>query len=176
MWFSWHEAKKVHRDDLQDTNVSKEAASSTKSFFGKTLAFLHPRLNVPEIVGVSSQRHPPSDVVFELWRSFLTNVHPLVKIFLHWQKEPVVRLAAEEPDTLSREQEALMFSIYFITILSLTEDRCLQILSMPRSEALEHYQSLTELALLHAGFIDSSDRSVMQAFLLYLVSDQLFSP
>ena len=172
MWFSWKEA----RHGLTESDVvprpDKINRSHGKSIFGQTLLLLESQSNIANTASISSRSHPTPSVVREIWSTFLANVHPLVKIFFSWQMEPTIRIAAEKPESLSQEHECLMFSIYFISVLSMQEDRCHELLAIPRSEALDHYQGLAELSLLQAGFIDTGSRAVLQAFLLYLVSSQ----
>jgi hypothetical protein len=49
-----------------------------------------------------------------LWPIFLTNVHPLTKIFFDWEIAPIVQKAQEHASALSFEEEALVNGIRFV--------------------------------------------------------------
>ena len=174
MWFSWSEANESNKNDEQYQQQNGQQDShgqrlQPKNFFGNTSGLLDPLMNTG-MTAPLSQQHPPASSIEFLWTKFLSNVHPLVKVFFSWQKAPLMRVAAQDPGSLSQEDEALVFAIYFITFLSLAEDECQRTMGSLQDQLLDYFQSLVELALLRAGFIDSNSRSVLQAFMLYLVS------
>lgn len=72
--------------------------------------------------------HPlPSQIPF-YWQTFLENVNPLVKIFHTETMNKVIKEVQSNLDSLSRSTEALMFSIYFATVTSLSpEEVCMRI-------------------------------------------------
>lgn len=64
--------------------------------------------------------HPlPSQIPF-YWQTFLENVNPLVKIIHIPTMNKVVKEVQNNLSSLSKSTEALMFSIYFATITSMT--------------------------------------------------------
>ena len=66
--------------------------------------------------------HPlPSQIPF-YWQTFLENVHPLVKIMHTQTMNKVIKEVQNNLDSLSKSTEALMFSIYFATITSMSGD------------------------------------------------------
>lgn len=66
--------------------------------------------------------HPlPSQIPF-YWQTFLENVNPLVKIIHIQTMDKVIKEVQGNLDSLSRSTEALMFSIYFATVTSMTTD------------------------------------------------------
>lgn len=116
------------------------------------------------------QTQPSSNVILALWGHYLKNVHPLVKIFFDWEKEPLMQKAANAPTTLSQEEAAFTFSLYFITILSLSDENLkLTFGDCSKSQLMDDFQSSTESALLATGFIATSKLIVLQALMLYLV-------
>lgn len=63
--------------------------------------------------------HPlPSQIPY-YWQLFLENVHPLVMILHPPTMNTIIREAQNDPKSLSKSTEALMFSIYFATITSM---------------------------------------------------------
>jgi hypothetical protein len=64
--------------------------------------------------------HPlPSQIPF-YWQTFLENVQPLVKIMHTPTMNKVIKEVQNNLDSLSKSTEALMFSIYFATITSMS--------------------------------------------------------
>ena len=78
--------------------------------------------------------------------------------------------AASNLAGISSTLAALMFSIYCISILSLSEDECRTMFGVPREDLLPKYQFGCQQALLSCGFLRSSDRDCLTALYLYLVS------
>jgi hypothetical protein len=66
--------------------------------------------------------HPlPSQIPF-YWQTYLENVQPLVMILHRQTMDRVVKEVQHNLDSLSPSTEALMFSIYFATITSMSDD------------------------------------------------------
>ena len=128
-------------------------------------------LDPAHVTGQSSlhDSHPSPDQIDFLWTSFVKNVHPMVKIFFAWEQEPIVRRAAQTPQHLTQAEETLVFAIYFISIISLTNDECSSVMVQSKMELLDNIQPVVETSLLKANFISTSKLIVLQAFLLYLV-------
>jgi hypothetical protein len=115
-------------------------------------------------------RHPSAEQVTKLWKQYLSNIHPMTKLFFDWEKEHVLLKAADNPQALTKAEQAFSFAVYFISILSLSEEECRHILGdSGKPPLLADFQSCVETALLAAGLITTSDLLVLQAFLLYLV-------
>ena len=80
------------------------------------------------IMGYSSSNvnlkrlHPlPSQIPF-YWQKYIENVDPLVKITHTPTMNKVIREVQSKLDSLSAGTEALMFSIYFATIISMDSE------------------------------------------------------
>ncbi|KAK1596701.1 fungal-specific transcription factor domain-containing protein [Colletotrichum navitas] len=114
--------------------------------------------------------YPSAVQSFQLWQVFTSNVHPLTKV-LHGpsvQEELLKSLA--EPSLVDSPTEALIFSIYLIAVVSLTDDECQNLLGETRAKHLARYCHATEAALSRVDFLRSTDLKVLQAFTLYLLS------
>jgi hypothetical protein len=66
--------------------------------------------------------------------------------------------------------EALMFAIYSMAVLSLTEYECREMLGESRAILLPHYRAATKTALSRAQFMSSTSIVVLQALLLHIFS------
>lgn len=125
--------------------------------------------NVPGREPLLAQ-HPSASTANIIWIQYLRNVHPLVKIFFDWEVEPLMRKGAKEPNTLTQGEQSVVFAIYFVAILSISEEECATVLYDRKPQLLERFQRAAEDALISSQFITTTDIRVLQAFMLYLVS------
>jgi hypothetical protein len=63
-----------------------------------------------------------------------------------------------------------MFSIYACTVTSLSNEECLALTSVSKSQLLEQYHKITQQALARAGLLGTLDVVVLQAAVLFLYS------
>jgi hypothetical protein len=118
----------------------------------------------------SRPRHPPPERIHQLWEIFVDNVDPLTKTVHVGTLRPAIQKAANNPEAIPRELEALMFAIYGCAVMSLGEEECQQRLAEPRQRLLHRYISATEAALSRAKFMDSVNLVVLQALVLHLLT------
>lgn len=114
--------------------------------------------------------HPSTVHIFRLWQRFLDSVDPLIKIFHTPTVQQQVLDATAALDEVPKGVEALMFGIYSMAIASFAERDCLSIFGETKATLLKRYQSGARLALQRAGLLRSSDLTILQAFVLYLVT------
>ncbi|KAF4868955.1 Aurofusarin cluster transcription factor aurR2 [Colletotrichum siamense] len=128
------------------------------------LIFGHQQMQSPELL------HPSPIQSFKLWQVFLSNVHPLTKI-IHGpsMQEEVLRMLSN-PTATDRSTEPLIFSIYLIAVVSLTDEECRNLLDEPREKHLARYRYATEVALSRVDFLRSTNLKVLQAFTIYLLA------
>jgi hypothetical protein len=119
--------------------------------------------------------HPSTVHIFRLWQQFLDSVNPLIKIFHAPTVQQQVLDATANLDDAPKGVEALMFGIYSMAISSFIEKECLSTFGETKTTLLKRYHSGARLALQRAGLLRSSDLTILQAFMLYLVgNDQTF--
>lgn len=68
--------------------------------------------------------YPPAAEMTVLWKKSLRNVHPLVTIFFDWEIEIIMHRVAQDQTRLTRGEQALVFAVYFIATMSLSEGEC----------------------------------------------------
>lgn len=112
--------------------------------------------------------HPPFSQLITLFDVFKENVSPLVRIFhmpsmIHTFWNSIASL-----DSLSKNTEALMFSIYYAAVISLTPEQCEYLLEESRSTALARYRFAVEQALARAGLLTTQSVVLIQAAVLFL--------
>jgi hypothetical protein len=114
--------------------------------------------------------HPTPVQMFKLWQSYLDNVNPLVKLFHAPTVQQLISDASGDLDDMPRNLEALLFGIYSVSVESLTDSECLSILGQSKSTALQRFRTGTQYALTNANLLMSADIMVLQAFVLFIVS------
>lgn len=128
------------------------------------------------LFGSSNQRadistlHPEQIQIFRLWQIYLDNVNPLLKVTHTPTLQARLIDAASDTTRIKPELVALMFSIYCVSIMSLSEDEYPAMFGSSKEALLAKYQSGCQQALINCGFMRSVDRDCLTAFLLYLVS------
>ncbi|KAF2268871.1 hypothetical protein CC78DRAFT_510117 [Lojkania enalia] len=117
-----------------------------------------------------SKLHPSPVQIFRLWQIYLDNVNPLLKVTHTSSLQAQIIEAASNLAKIKPSLEALIFSIYSMSILSLEEDDCQAIFSTPKEHLLKDYQLGCRQALSNCGFLRSDNRESLTALFLYLVS------
>ncbi|KAG4267316.1 hypothetical protein FPRO04_04928 [Fusarium proliferatum] len=112
--------------------------------------------------------HPPMHLSVTLLNIFIENVLPLVHIFHmpsteQWFWDSIVSL-----DTLDRNSEALLFAIYYSSVISMDEGQCLGVLGESRSTSLNKYRFAVEQAMARANLLNTQSLVLLQAAVLFL--------
>ncbi|KAI5458959.1 hypothetical protein BGZ63DRAFT_415663 [Mariannaea sp. PMI_226] len=128
-------------------------------------------LFVPLIVDVDlSGSHPDQVQIFRLWQVYLDNVNPLLKVTHTPTLQPRIIDAVANIANTSPTFEALLFSIYCISIVSLDENECINLFGLPKQHLLASYQLNCQHALLKCSLWRFCDVEGLTALYLYLVS------
>jgi hypothetical protein len=77
--------------------------------------------------------------------------------------------AVGDMSKISPVMEALMFSIYCVSIGGLAEAECISIFSAPKKELSVRFREGCQQALTNCEVLRSNDRDSLTALLLYLV-------
>ena len=109
---------------------------------------------------------PPKALTFALLDTYLHGVDPVLKV----THEPSLRTLLLENANASLAQEALKFAIHFTTLSTLDEAECLEIVGVEKLEAVAKFRLGTEVLLSKAGLLTTRNLTVLQAFVVYLVS------
>ncbi|MCJ1284569.1 hypothetical protein MMC26_003902 [Xylographa opegraphella] len=114
--------------------------------------------------------HPDPVQIFRLWQLYLENVNPLLKVTHTPSLQGRIIEAATNVFNIKPDLEALMFSIYCMSVLSLSVDDCQAIFGSSKADLLTRYQFGCQQALLNCGFLRSGDRDCLTALYLYIFS------
>lgn len=113
--------------------------------------------------------HPDPVQIFRLWQIYLDHVNPLLKVTHTSSLQARIIEAAGNLTSIDPPLEALMFSIYSMSILSLDADECPTMFGSSKEDVLTGYQFGCQQALLNCSFLRSSSRDCLTALYLYLV-------
>lgn len=116
-----------------------------------------------------STLHPNPVHIFRLWQTYLDNVNPLYKVTHTPSLQPRIIEAASNVTSIDPTLEALIFSIYCISTLSLEEDDCQTIFASSKEDLLMRYHFACQQALLNCAFIRTTDHDCLTALFFYLV-------
>ncbi|KAK9250492.1 hypothetical protein V1507DRAFT_483003 [Lipomyces tetrasporus] len=117
-----------------------------------------------------STLHPELVQIFRLWQIYLNNVDPLLKVTHTPSLQGRLIEAASNVAYISPTLEALMFSVYSMSIMSLTADECQATFGSSKEDLLTRYQFGCQQGLLNCGYLRTGDRECLTAFYLFLVS------
>ncbi|KAL8639768.1 MAG: hypothetical protein Q9228_003229 [Teloschistes exilis] len=151
-------------DDIRGTQISK-AYDQSSAPNEENLLFASRSMNVD-----LSTLHPNPVHIFRLWQTYLDNVNPLFKVTHTPSLQPRIIEAASNITNIDPTLEALIFSIYCISTLSLEEDDCQTIFAASKEDLLMRYHFACQQALLNCGFIRTTDHDCLTALFFYLVS------
>jgi hypothetical protein len=112
---------------------------------------------------------PSAAHAFRLWQTFLERVNPLTKVIHVPSVQPKLVEATTDPASIPKNVEALLFAIYVLAVVSLSERECQQQLGCPKDEAYQRYSTGCRISLMRIGILKTYDIVVLQALVLYLV-------
>ncbi|KAL2681228.1 hypothetical protein Neosp_008836 [[Neocosmospora] mangrovei] len=122
--------------------------------------------------GSTDDLQPDPVHVFRLWQLFVDRVNPLTKIIHVPSVQPYVMEAATNMNNIPLNYQALLFSIFTMAAVSLSDAEATQMLGCSRDDALRKYTIGTKMALTKFNFLKNYDMVALQALLLYLFSLQ----
>ncbi|KAG4442331.1 hypothetical protein IFR05_002182 [Cadophora sp. M221] len=136
-----------------------------------------PRLIFSSAAGVSITSEPiyPSEEHQKsLLDSYFSNVHPVFRL-LH---KPTFEMHMMRSRGLLNEHgrykfpsiEAITYAMYYVSVLSLSDDKCWTKFRQERGALLLRFQRSTELALTKADFINTVEIITLQALVLFMMA------
>jgi hypothetical protein len=102
------------------------------------------------------------------WQRYIEYIDPLAKVLHTPLAGTAVEKAIRNCTSFAPSEEALLFAVYFASILSMPAEDISALLGMEKAAAIKTYRAATEHALMRANFLVTSDLAVLQAFVLFL--------
>ncbi|KAF7557972.1 hypothetical protein G7Z17_g269 [Cylindrodendrum hubeiense] len=120
------------------------------------------------------QYHPAHTNAMVLWATYVDVVEPICKILHIPSTAKMVEMASQQPALASRTAECLLFAIYHFAVFSLTEEECVEKLGHSRATLMQQYHFATRQALVNASFLKTTEMSVLQSLVLFLIPCRYF--
>ncbi|ETS02697.1 hypothetical protein M419DRAFT_77049 [Trichoderma reesei RUT C-30] len=114
--------------------------------------------------------HPAPSLIPFLWKTYVENVDPFIKILHVPSMDNVIQQTKDNLDELSPGMRALLFSISLAAVVSMSDADVEKEFGNAKEDVLAHFVMGTETALSEAGILKSTDLCVAQASLIYLES------
>lgn len=127
------------------------------------------------IFGYSSQMvetltlHPSPEHIPVYWLLYKENVDPLVKVLHVPTFQATVLEARDRLHKIPKALDAMLFSIYYAAITSLTLEECKSRFGQEKKELLKKYRFAVEQALARANFMTTEELLVLQALVVFLM-------
>ncbi|KAI1758557.1 fungal-specific transcription factor domain-containing protein [Hypoxylon sp. FL1150] len=166
LWANIHSELSAMREILEDEEIDDPCtpADSQSSDLNAGLVLSDTSdANLEEL-------HPQPAHVFRLWQIFLERVNPLTKVIHVPTVQPLLVEAATSRTNISKTNEALLFSIYLMATVSLTEDECMERFGCTKDNAYSRFSKGCRSALMRIGILKNYDLVVLQSLVLYLFS------
>ncbi|KAM5482194.1 hypothetical protein MaudMau93_006817 [Microsporum audouinii] len=113
--------------------------------------------------------HPPLHQVDILWETYCENIAPMVPIFHTPSLKPILYHGASSLDSLDKNTEVMMFTIYYTSVASMSAAECFSRLGETRDVVLGRYRLAVEQALGRAKLLHSRSFTLLQGLVLYLL-------
>jgi hypothetical protein len=113
--------------------------------------------------------HPTHANAMVLWKRYVDNVEPICKVLHVPSTTQMVDSASQRPETASKSEECLLFSIYHAAVFSMPEEDCAKYLNQKRGATMQQYHHAARQALVNASFLRTTELSVLQALFLFLL-------
>ncbi|KAL4975096.1 fungal-specific transcription factor domain-containing protein [Aspergillus desertorum] len=112
--------------------------------------------------------HPPPSKVPVLWDIYAENVKPLLPVVYGPAAQQLFVVAAETPDNLDKNDEALVLAMYFAAIVSMSAEQCAFRLGEVRDTLVSRFRFGVEQALSKASLMNTQSLTLMQAAVIFL--------
>jgi hypothetical protein len=149
--------------DTEDASVLGSGDTIPDSSVDLLLSGDDPSTNVEDL-------QPDPGHVFRLWQLFLDRVNPLTKVIHAPTIQPYVIEATANICNVSLHHQALLFSIYAMAVMSLSDHECVAMFNMSRSTALYRYTLGAKTSLIRFNFLKNENVAILQALILFLAS------
>ncbi|KAI1377469.1 fungal-specific transcription factor domain-containing protein [Hypoxylon crocopeplum] len=167
LWANIHSELAAMREILEDEETTEDpctpAESQSSDLNGGLILSDTSDANLEEL-------HPQPAHVFRLWQIFLERVNPLTKVIHVPTVQPLLVEAATSREKIPKNVEALLFSIYLMATVALTEEECVDRFGYTKEEAYTRFSKGCRSALMRIGILKNYDLVVLQALVLFLFS------
>ncbi|KAI0852163.1 fungal-specific transcription factor domain-containing protein [Daldinia vernicosa] len=167
LWATIHSELSAMREILEDEETVDDPCTPAES----QISDLDAGLILSDTSNTDLEElHPQPAHVFRLWQIFIERVNPITKVIHVPTVQPLLVEAAASRAKIPKNAEALLFSIYLMATVALTEDECLERFGYTKDVAYTRFSKGCRSALMRIGILKNYDLVVLQALVLYLFS------
>ncbi|KAI1192056.1 fungal-specific transcription factor domain-containing protein [Nemania serpens] len=167
LWATVHHEISAMREMLEDDETIDEYYTPADS---RTPEY-NTSLVLSEGTDGNVEEYRPSPAhAFRLWQTFLEKVNPVTKLIHVPSVQPKLVEATANPNSIPKNVDALLFSIYTMAVAALDDKECQQQLGCAKEEAYQRFATGCRIALMRIGILNTYDLVVLQALLLYFFS------
>ncbi|EFX04460.1 c6 zinc finger domain containing protein [Grosmannia clavigera kw1407] len=152
-------------DDEDNDDTTPETVATPDDNANMVLGAMHATITTQPTL---EELMPPPALIFRLWQIYLERVNPLTKIIHVPTLQPYVAEATSGGHNVPQNIKTLLFSIYTLATVSMTNDECLNFLGYSRQAALERFSEGVRQSLIRLGFLKAYDIETLQALVIYL--------
>ncbi|KAJ5601288.1 hypothetical protein N7510_010822 [Penicillium lagena] len=167
LWASLGDEIEELQDILDHSSSEEEDTASPESSTSGHEGFLFGFYSLSHSL---REHHPPLPKVSVLWEAYNENVAPLIVIVHRPTARNLFVEAAQHPETLDKNSEALVFAMYLSAIVSMTPAQCMNKFGEDREIAVKRYRFAVEQALAKANFLNTQSLVLLQAAVLFLIA------
>ncbi len=113
--------------------------------------------------------HPTEEAAMILWDAYAENIEPITKVLHVPSTRKAIERISRDPQRAEPRDECLAFSVYHFAVFSMTDEEVVERLGEQRSELLSSFHFATRQALVNASFLKTTDLTILQAFVLFLL-------
>ena len=114
--------------------------------------------------------HPSHAHAMTLWATHVDRVEPICKVLHLPSVADMVSEISQQPALASKAEECLLFSIYHFAVYAMTDAECLEKSGQDRSALMQLYHFAARQALVNASFLKTTEMTIMQALILFLMA------
>ncbi|EPS25562.1 hypothetical protein PDE_00496 [Penicillium oxalicum 114-2] len=174
MWLNLEDEEIRHISTDDDDGIAEEAENTRISDPVYLGAIPQDPLTGALLGGQQSilHYHPDHADAMKLWKRHAQNVEPICKVLHGPSAGKLVQAVSQRPETASKAEECLLFSIYHCAVFSISEDACSREFGQDRSVMMRQFQAAARQAFVNASFLKTTEMAVLQALYLYLLSSR----
>lgn len=115
---------------------------------------------------------PTERVAGQIFEAYLTNVEPIFRLY---HTPTLIASMRDGASYLGQPWDspgcqAVKRAVWMAGVNSMSEQECLDIINMSKTDAINHYRRLVGISLAQADLVNTTDFATLQAFITYLVS------
>ncbi|KAF5662719.1 hypothetical protein FHETE_7825 [Fusarium heterosporum] len=167
IWVTIHdnlvEMRHILDQETSDDEVCKSCDSPVPHEDVDLLLSKTPALNLADDIPLPFQ-------ILRLWQIFLERVNPVTKMLHTPTTEQLIISAMTNHSDISNKSRALLFAIYLLSVVSLSDEEAMTTLNLRKDKAIQRFTKGLKTALSKVNFLRNYDMEVLQALVLYLIS------